>query len=289
MPSSTRSPEGASNLGHSREAKAGGSRETIASSNEKPREGEVDELLMHMSLADNGQLSCTLYFGNAWLDNVINCHVRQNGHFGGASLFWDPPPDAVAQRLRHRAHKDSEASGLSGTGASPRDPSVTSQMDDIAANLVESNDGRSNAHEAGILKMNVAMIQGWETLAYNKLELERGLGGAQAITHLLETYFCWQHASHCVIYRAVFMRDMALDGQYFNEFLLQVVCAIRYSPSGSNASSTKHGNNAMEAEYMSWAKALLLTEMDQPSSVPTIHSLLLLGQRDCAHSDLSQV
>ena len=33
---------------------------------------------------------------------------------------------------------------------------------------------------------------------------------------------------------------------------------------------------------------LLLIEMDQPSSMPTIQGLLLLGQRDCAHGNLSQ-
>ncbi|KAK9792865.1 hypothetical protein AB5N19_00138 [Seiridium cardinale] len=44
----------------------------------------------------------------------------------------------------------------------------------------------------------------------------------------------------------------------------------------------------IEAEYMARAKELLSIEMDQPSSIPTIQGLLLLGQRDCAHGNLSQ-
>lgn len=39
---------------------------------------------------------------------------------------------------------------------------------------------------------------------------------------------------------------------------------------------------------MARAKELLSIEMDQPSSIPTIQGLLLLGQRDCAHGNLSQ-
>lgn len=39
---------------------------------------------------------------------------------------------------------------------------------------------------------------------------------------------------------------------------------------------------------MSQAKALLTAEMDRPSSIPKIQGLLLLGQRDCAHGNVSQ-
>lgn len=161
------------------------------------------------------------------------------------------------------------------------------QTDDKINTNLEKNEGTGDdAHESTFLRTNAAMVQGWEILAYNKLELERGPEVAQAITHLLDTYFCWQHASYCVIYRPVFIRDMALGGQYFNEFLLQTICAcaIRYSPNGPNSSNV----SAMEAEYMARAKALLATELDQPSSIPTIQGLLILGQRDCAHGNLSQ-
>lgn len=128
-------------------------------------------------------------------------------------------------------------------------------------------------------------------MAFSRLELERGPQTAKTITHLIEAYFCWQHASHCVIYRPVFIRDMALGEKFFNEFLLQVICtcAIRYAPDHVvNTGSEPSSINTMEVEYLTRAKALLSAEMDQPSSIPTIQGLLLLGQRDCAHGNLSQ-
>lgn len=200
-----------------------------------------------------------------------------------ASLFWESPPDTVVERLRHRKHNGLEA----GSDPAPRqeDPSV--QVINTPA-VGDRNGVIVDEHDAGILKMNATMIQGWETFAYNKLELERGTDEAKVIMRLLETHFCWQYASHCVIYRPVFIRDMALSGQYFNEFLLQVICACAVRYSGCRQFGTSRSYMTIEAEYMARAKELLSIEMDQPSSIPTIQGLLLLGQRDCAHGNLSQ-
>ncbi|VUC31203.1 unnamed protein product [Clonostachys rosea] len=155
----------------------------------------------------------------------------------------------------------------------------------------DDKSGEDENQDVGILKMQASMIKQWETLAYSKLELERGSEAANTIKYLLETYFRWQNASNCVVYRPVFIRDLALGEQFFNEFLLQVICAVAircstdYNVSSGGESTSM---SSTEAEYLARAKALLSTEMDKPSSIPTIQGLLLLGQRECAHGNLSQ-
>ncbi|WVR09351.1 hypothetical protein IAU60_006417 [Kwoniella sp. DSM 27419] len=250
---------------------------------------DMDELLMHMSLADNGQ----------------------NGHFGITSLFYQTPSDSVVQRLQRRLSKSATRQGGQRAESSqtvttqgryrPELPVHSDESDEVWA----TDDNRMSAlDDAGILKANASMLGGWESLAYHKLELESDAANAKMIT-----YFCWQYGSHCVVYRPVFIRDMALGGPYFNHLLLNVICAhaTRYSDYHQQMGGGQGGSNgmstpalAMGSEFMNRAKLLLATEMDkvsgsnlgqtdsQPSSVPTIQALLLLGQRECACGNLSQ-
>lgn len=86
-------------------------------------------------------------------------------------------------------------------------------------------------------------------MAFHKLCLTYGQEKAEVVIHLLKVsyaadeltncklYFRWREKSiqaeltgleygqHCIIYRPAFFRDMALDGPYFNDFLLNVLCA----------------------------------------------------------------
>ncbi|OCF61466.1 hypothetical protein L486_01114 [Kwoniella mangroviensis CBS 10435] len=132
--------------------------------------------------------------------------------------------------------------------------------------------------EAGILKGNASMLGGWESLAYSKLELESDAANARMIVHLWKTYFCWQYGSHCVVYRPVFIRDMAL-GDYHQQMSGFM---------GGNKNGLSTPALALGADFMNRAKLLLAAEMDKPSNVPTIQGLLLLGQRECACGNLSQ-
>nr|XP_018261200.1 uncharacterized protein I303_06923 [Kwoniella dejecticola CBS 10117]OBR83358.1 hypothetical protein I303_06923 [Kwoniella dejecticola CBS 10117] len=254
--------------------------ESFANGEEDTAEGnsEVDELLMHMSLAEDGQ----------------------NGHFGVTSLFYQTPSESVVEKLQRRLSRSqsSNRSGLQrpltyqqeGTRLAI-DRGQRKNSDDEIWATDEQSISTGPEDEAGILKANASMLGGWESLAYSKLELESDAATAKMIIHLLKTYFCWQYGSHCVVYRPVFIRDMALGGPYFNHFLLNVICAHQasgYMSGTSNGFSTPA--LALGADFMNKAKLLLAAEMDKvsASNVPTIQGLLLLGQRECACGNLSQ-
>ena len=90
----------------------------------------------------------------------------------------------------------------------------------------------------------------------------------------------------------MFIRDMALGGQYYSDFLLYAMCAqaSRYSVHHNQS----QGNNGTPLptspttqDFSHKAKELLFVEMDKPSSVPTIQGLMLLGQRECATGNTS--
>ncbi|WWC95058.1 hypothetical protein V866_001910 [Kwoniella sp. B9012] len=222
---------------------------------------EVDELLMHMSLADDGQ----------------------NGHFGVTSLFYQTPSDSVVERLQRRLSKSqaitrntlqrSNSYQNEGQSKSSLGQSHRRDSDDEIWATDENSTTTGPEDEAGILKGNASMLGGWESLAYSKLELESDAASARMIVHLLKTYFCWQYGSHCVVYRPVFIRDMALGGPYFNHFLLNVICAhaTRYSDYHQQMSGFMGGNKnglstpalALGADFMNRAKLLLAAEMDK--------------------------
>ncbi|WVW86490.1 hypothetical protein I302_108538 [Kwoniella bestiolae CBS 10118] len=223
---------------------------------------DVDELLMHMSLADDGQ----------------------NGHFGVTSLFYQTPSESVVEKLQRRlsrsqgaARKVMQRSGSYETQGSVGVPlgrpgRRRDSIDEIWA-TDENSTSTGPEDEAGILKGNASMLGGWESLAYSKLELESDAASAKMIVHLLKTYFCWQYGSHCVVYRPVFIRDMALGGPYFNHFLLNVICAhaTRYSDYHQQMGGVMGGNTnglstpalTLGADFMNRAKLLLAAEMDK--------------------------
>lgn len=74
---------------------------------------------------------------------------------------------------------------------------------------------------------------------------------------------------------------------------------MRAGAAGRTTDGNKTPGRSSGAEYLATAKLLLMDEMDkvgrtvmradlQPSSIPTIQGLLLLGQRECSCGNLSQ-
>lgn len=83
--------------------------------------------------------------------------------------------------------------------------------------------------------------------------------------------------------------DMGSKGPYFNEFLLNVVYAHAWRlafPRGHVALSA-NGEIIGEDFLFAKAKALLMVEMDQPTNVPTIQGLIIMGGRQCAVGNAS--
>ena len=93
-------------------------------------------------------------------------------------------------------------------------------------------------------------------------------------------YFCWQHTYYNIFDKAVFLRDMELDGKYFSKFLLMSILAhashlckdvrLRSDASDSSTSGSIFYEKAM---------SMLIEELTK-QSLTTIQGLLLLASRE---------
>ncbi|KAK8056456.1 fungal specific transcription factor [Apiospora rasikravindrae] len=100
---------------------------------------------------------------------------------------------------------------------------------------------------------------------------------------LLDYYFCYSVFN--IIDRSVFMRDMALGGPMFSEFLLVAM----YTSAASKIDGLEHEERIThERLFSQLAKEYLAKEMEGPTKITTIQGLLLLSGRECAAGDVSQ-
>lgn len=98
---------------------------------------DVDELLMHMSLAEDGQ----------------------NGHFGVTSLFYQTPSESVVERLQRRSAR-LQTSPSEHRSSPPWPLSKRGEDDDI---WVTEDRSLESEEEGGILRANASMLSGWES------------------------------------------------------------------------------------------------------------------------------
>ncbi|KAK7951623.1 fungal-specific transcription factor domain-containing protein [Apiospora aurea] len=100
---------------------------------------------------------------------------------------------------------------------------------------------------------------------------------------LLDYYFCYSVFN--IIDRFIFMRDMALGGPMFSEFLLMAM----YTSATSKIDGLDHEERiTQEALFSQLAKEYLAKEMEGPTKITTIQGLLLLSGRECAAGNVSQ-
>lgn len=114
--------------------------------------------------------------------------------------------------------------------------------------------------------------------ASNHVSVAPKLGDA-----LLDAYFCYQVFN--IIQRSTFIRDMALGGPLFSEFLLMSMYA--------SATRMIDGLDANERRaqgelFDRLAREHLSKELEGPSKITTIQGLLLLSGRECALGSTSQ-
>ena len=100
---------------------------------------------------------------------------------------------------------------------------------------------------------------------------------------LLSAFFCYQITE--VTHHTAFLRDMALGGPCFSEFLLMVLYA---SASRMIDGLLEEQKLAQGDLFVGLAKAYLVKDLEGPSKIPTIQGLLLLSLRECALGDVSQ-
>ena len=100
---------------------------------------------------------------------------------------------------------------------------------------------------------------------------------------LLEAYFCYQVFN--IIQRSTFLRDMALGGPMFSEFLLMSM----YASATRMIDGLDLEQRRTQGElFEKLAKGYLAKEMDGPAKITTIQGLLLLSGRECALGNISQ-
>ncbi|QKX60436.1 uncharacterized protein TRUGW13939_07581 [Talaromyces rugulosus] len=100
---------------------------------------------------------------------------------------------------------------------------------------------------------------------------------------LLEAYFCYQVFN--IIQKSVFMRDMALGGQFFSEFLLMSI----YASATRMIDGLEMNDKKTQGElFERLAQEYLAKEMQGPTKITTIQGLLLLSGRECALGNVSQ-
>ncbi len=100
---------------------------------------------------------------------------------------------------------------------------------------------------------------------------------------LLEAYFCYQVFN--IIQRSTFLRDMALGGPMFSEFLL--MCMYASATRMIDGLSTDERRTQGDL-FERLAKEYLAQDMEGPTKITTIQGLLLLSGRKCALGDVSQ-
>ena len=99
---------------------------------------------------------------------------------------------------------------------------------------------------------------------------------------LLNTFFC--HQVFEVVNQVQFVRDMALGGPGYSEFLLMnlYACASRMVDGLTEEQRIAQGDL-----FVKLAMAYLIKDMEGPSRIPTIQGLILLSTRECALGDNS--
>jgi hypothetical protein len=102
---------------------------------------------------------------------------------------------------------------------------------------------------------------------------------------LLDCYFCYSAPVFNWVTKTVFLRDMALSGPFFSEFLLMTIYA-----SGTRMIDGlgEHERQAQGDLFIRLAREMLSKELEGPSKITTVQGLLLMSGRECAVGNTSQ-
>lgn len=162
-----------------------------------------------------------------------------------------------------------------------------------AASSSQYNDPPSSkAEDRSILTSRALESRTWEDLALGNAALQCDIPQA-VMSRLLQIHWCWIAPMFMWVYRPAFMRqypfsgqatllttvgDLMKGGQYMSQFLLVVLCAH----------SARFQEGDIGEILISRARLLLGTEIQKPSSIPTVQALLQLSARDLAYGSISQ-
>ncbi|KAH8812417.1 fungal-specific transcription factor domain-containing protein [Xylogone sp. PMI_703] len=139
----------------------------------------------------------------------------------------------------------------------------------------DSPSAKSNVRS--LLTSKAMESRAWEDFAAGNAAFRSDIP-RHTLSRLLKIHWTWVAPMFMWVYRPAFMRDMSTGGPYFSEFLLVVLCA--------HTARFLDGN--IGELLISRARLLLGTEIQRPSSIPTVQALLQLSARDLACGSISQ-
>ncbi|BEI92382.1 uncharacterized protein CcaverHIS019_0500100 [Cutaneotrichosporon cavernicola] len=101
----------------------------------------------------------------------------------------------------------------------------------------------------------------------------------------VDAYFSWASPVYAVVHRPIFIRDMALDGPYFSDFLLIIIyiTGIRLTYGMDERERIFKGE-----QFVSLAMNMLAEETMGPPRIPTIQALIGLAGRQSAVGKTNQ-
>lgn len=99
---------------------------------------------------------------------------------------------------------------------------------------------------------------------------------------LLQCFFSYQIFE--TLHQPIFLRDMALNGPYFSEFLLMAV----YAAATRKIDGLSMQDRAVQGElFMKLAKEYLAKDVEKRPTIPLIQGLLLLSSTQLAEGNIS--
>ena len=100
---------------------------------------------------------------------------------------------------------------------------------------------------------------------------------------LIDSFFC--HQTLAIVDRSVFLRDMALEGPFFSEFLLMCIYTSANRMIDCLDSQERQSQDDL---FSTLARNLLTKQLEGPSRITTAQGLLLLSIRDSNLGHISQ-
>ncbi|KAL4779966.1 fungal-specific transcription factor domain-containing protein [Aspergillus varians] len=128
-----------------------------------------------------------------------------------------------------------------------------------------------------LLTWNAEEYRSWEEFALGSAAIETCIPRA-TMANLLQIHWTWIAPMWMWVYRPSFIRDMTTGGQYYNPFLLTVMCAH----------ASRFQERPVGEMLISRARSLLGIEIQKPSTIPNLQALLQLSGLEMAHGCTSQ-
>ncbi|KAG4262832.1 hypothetical protein FPRO03_10195 [Fusarium proliferatum] len=127
------------------------------------------------------------------------------------------------------------------------------------------------------LPMETPELRFWEDQAVESAAVYLSIP-QDVIRRLFATHWTWVHANFMFVPRALFLRDAAVGGKFFSQFLLSVLCLH----------STRFRERHLTEQLLTRAKLEFSHEIHKEGSIPLVQALLQFSAREIGRGSVSQ-